>query len=190
MNARALLARIRQTLDSSLARLNPRERRLVSVLGAVTLVGGVYIMIVEPYQESRHRARRRIETLSRDLGAMESLAAKIRALEATPAQVESSEATAAGFSLFSFVDKATQAAISRDAVASMNPAKRPVRGGLEESSVELRLTSVGLPEIVALLEQIEATTEPVYVKRVELKRRYDDRARFDATIVTAALTRT
>ena len=63
-------------------------------------------------------------------------------------------------------------------------------GGLEESSVELRLTSVGLPEIVALLEQIEATTEPVYVKRVELKRRYDDRARFDATIVTAALTRT
>ncbi len=65
MNARALLARIRQTLDSSLARLNPRERRLVSVLGAVALVGGVYIMIVEPYQESRHRAHRQSPTLSR-----------------------------------------------------------------------------------------------------------------------------
>ena len=190
MNTRAWLAQIRQTLDSSLARLNPRERRLVLLLGTVALIGGVYVMVIEPYQESRHRAQRRIETLSRDLGAMESLAAKIRTLEAATAKVESTGATAAGFSLFSFVDKATQAAISRDAVASMNPAKRPVRGGLEESSVELRLTSVGQTEIVALLEQIEATPEPVYVKRVELKRRYDDRARFDATIVTAALTRT
>ena len=103
MNVRAWLASIRQTLDSSLARLNPRERRLVTVLGTVALVGGLYVMVVEPYLESRHRAQRRIETLSRDLGTMETLAAKIRTLEATTAKVESRGATAAGFSLFSFV---------------------------------------------------------------------------------------
>lgn len=169
------------------ARSSERARgRLVTLFGAVAVIAGVYLFVVEPFMENRERTRRRIETLARDIDAMQALASRIRTLEAAATIPSGDGDTLDSFSLFSFVDKATSASVNPDAVASMNPAKRPLKRGLEESSVELRLTSVTLPEVVGLLEKIEAATQPVYIKRVELKRRYDDSSRFDAIIVAGA----
>jgi len=72
----------------------------------------------------------------------------------------------------------------------MNPTRHQVREGIEESTVELRLTTVSLTQVVGLLRKIELADHPVYVKRVELKRRYDDHTRFDVVIVAGALSRT
>ncbi len=72
----------------------------------------------------------------------------------------------------------------------MNPSRRQVREGLLESAVELRLSTVSLHEIVGLLRKIEQAGQSVYVKRVELKRRYDDHTRFDAVIVAGAVSKT
>jgi hypothetical protein len=55
--------------------------------------------------------------------------------------------------------------------------------------VEVRLSAVPLPDIVGLLRNIEQATEPIYVRRVELKRRYDDKTRFDATMVAGMIER-
>jgi hypothetical protein len=71
----------------------------------------------------------------------------------------------------------------------MNPSRRKVREGEEETLVEVRLSAVPLPEIVGLLRNVEQATEPVYVRRVELKRRYDDKTLFDATIVAGMIER-
>jgi hypothetical protein len=186
----SILSQIWQTVSASLARLSVRERRLVMLFGAVAGLAAVYLFVVEPFMDNRERTRRRIENLARDIDAMQILAGRIRALEATAAVSSGGDATLDSFSLFSFVDKAASASVSRDAVASMNPAKRPLKRGFEESSVELRLTAVTLPEVVGLLEKIEAATQPVYIKRVELKRRYDDSSRFDAVIVAGATSKT
>ncbi|MEE8312283.1 MAG: type II secretion system protein GspM [Candidatus Binatia bacterium] len=186
----SILEQLWQTVSASLSRLSSRERRLVTLFGAVALIAGVYLFVVEPFVENRERTRRRIETLATDIDAMQTLANRIRTLEADVAISSGEAATLDSFSLFSFVDKATSASVSRDAIASMNPAKRPLKRGLEENSVELRLTAVTLPEVVELLEKIEAATQPVYIKRVELKRRYDDSSRFDAIIVAGATSKT
>jgi hypothetical protein len=71
----------------------------------------------------------------------------------------------------------------------MNPSRRKVRDGEEESLVEVRLSAVPLPDIVGLLRNIEQATEPIYVRRIELKRRYDDKTRFDATMVAGMIER-
>jgi len=178
------------TLAAALARLSRREQRLVAALGAVALLGAVYVLMLEPFLTSRERAGRRIEVLRDDIQVMQGLARRIEALETQSKDADASGAANAGFSLFSFIDKATMSAVSRDAVASMNPSKRPVRQGFEENAVELRLSSVTLPEVVGLLEKIESANQPVYVKRVELKRRYDDGGRFDVIIVAGSVSRT
>jgi type II secretory pathway component PulM len=154
------------------------------------LAAGVYIAIVEPVVSTRARMETHIDTLSKDLATMESLATQIERLQQRVATTKKPETAGAGFSLFSFIDKATTASVSREAVASMNPSRRPAREGLEESAVELRLSSVALPELVGLLQQIENATEPVYIKRLELKRRYDDQTHFDVVIVAGSLSRT
>ena len=184
-----ILKQLLQTVSASLARLSPRERRLVTAFGAIALLAAVYVFAVEPFFAGRERTRRRIENLTGDIAVMQTLAARIRALESDLDRSEDG-GTVDGFSLFSFVDKAASASVSRDAVASMNPQKRPVKRGFEENTVELRLTAVTLPELVGLLEKIEATTQPVYIKRVEMKRRYDDSSRFDATVVAGAVSKT
>jgi hypothetical protein len=69
----------------------------------------------------------------------------------------------------------------------MNPTRRKLPKGLEESAVELRLQDVALADIVGLLRQIELAQEPVYIKRLDLRRRYDDRTRFDAILIAGAV---
>ena len=178
------------TALAALARLSPREQRLVAVFALLLVLVGVYTVVVEPLVAGRARLAQRIDGLSHELVAMEDLAARIRSLEPAAGESPAPTATGDGFSLFAFIDKATAASVSRDAIAAMNPSRRPTRDGFEESAVELRLTSVTLPELVALLRQIEQAEQPVYVKRLEVKRRYDDKTRFDATILTGALART
>lgn len=189
MNVVAMLRQPLQAVSASLARLSPRERRLVTAFAVVALLAAIYVFAVEPFFAGRARTHRRIEKLAGDIAVMQTLAARIRALESDVERTRA-EGTVDAFSLFSFVDKATSASVSRDAVASMNPQRRPVRQGFEENTVEVRLTAVTLPELVGLLEKIEATTQPVYLKRVEMKRRYDDAARFDAIVVAGAVSKT
>lgn len=175
----------------AVGRLSRREQILVATLAGLAAVAGLYLFVIEPIVDWRARMQQRIETLSRDLPSLEALAGKVRRLEAELGAVADVQAsTGTDFSLFAFIDKAAAASIARDAIAAMNPSRRPMRDGFEENSVELRLNSVSLVELVGLLRRIEDAEQPVYVKRLEIKRRYDDATRFDATIVAGALSRT
>jgi len=187
------MAMIRQMLQPGVAvlgRLSRREQRLVTVFGVLLVAAGVYVFAVEPVVAGRASMERRIASLSRDISTMESLGGRIAALEVAVAGAAGPRAADKEFSLFSFIDRATSAAVSREAVASMNPSRRPSRDGFEESAVELRLVNVTLPEVVGLLRQIDEAVAPVFVKRFELKRRYADSSRFDAVIVAGAVSRT
>ena len=187
----AYLQQALHAVVAAFTRLSPREQRLVGALAGLLVVAGVYVFVVEPAVLGRRRLESRIETLTADLAEMRRLAARIDRLETVLGNTQSGDRTAeAEFSLFSFMDKAATATVNPDSVAAMNPSRRQVREGLAESAVELRLSTVSLREIVGLLRKIERSPQPVYVKRIELKRRYDDRTRFDAVIVTGSVSKT
>jgi len=175
---------------SALGRLSPREQRLLAVFAALALASGVYVFVIQPLVAGRARTEQHIAGLERDLAKMYELAARIHKLQSGLGAATTSESAAKDFSLFTFVDRAAAAAMSRDAIASMNPSRHALRDGTEETLVELRVNAVTLPELVSLLQRIEQAEQPVYVKRLEVKRRYDDKSRFDATVVTGAMSRT
>ena len=182
--------RLRQLLHvavASYARLSLREQRLIATFVGLLLIAGVYLGVVEPLVGGRARLEQRIVTLSKDVVAMRRTASRIGELERSLGRIESTRKTAEGFSLFSFVDKSAQATVTPGTIAAMNPSRRRVREGEEESLVEVRLASVPLTEVVGFLRKVEQATEPVYIKRVDLKRRYDDKTHFDATVVAAMI---
>lgn len=179
-----------EAATGALGRLNPRERLLVGTFAGLLALTVVYLAVIEPVIEGRRTMERKIETLTRDIGAMENLAARIRRLEKDLGRKTAPTNASKDFSLFSFVDRATAASVAAEAIASMNPSRRKLPEGLEENAVELRLQDVALSELVGLLRQIELAEEPVYIKRLDLRRRYDDRSRFDAVIVAGALSET
>ncbi|MBI5504895.1 MAG: type II secretion system protein M [Deltaproteobacteria bacterium] len=172
-----------------LARLSPREQRLVSVFTALLALTLLWTGLVSPLLAGRGRIAAEIKGLENDLAALGDLGRKIHAAEGNLAGADRSADAEKGFSLLAFVDKAATASLRRESVASMSPGRRPLDGGREESTVELKLSAVTLPEIVALLRDVEGGKSPVYVKHLSIKKRYEDASQFDVTLVTAAVTR-
>lgn len=187
MNLRELLAQFSRLANTYLARLSVRERRLVATFAALLVTSGVYLGIVEPLINGRRQLEQKITTLSEEVEALKTGAARVSELQRALARHAADVAGAGDFSIFSFVDKAASASIASGSVAAMNPSRRKVRDGEEESLVEVRLSVVPLTEIVAFLRQIEEAAAPVFIRRVELKRRYDDHSRFDATVVAVTI---
>lgn len=183
------LRQLPRTVATSFARLSPREKWLVGAFVATLALSAVYIGVIEPLTAGRRHMEQRIQNLGDEIAYLRSAGARVADLERALARVSKNEVTPKDFSLFAFVDKAASATVAPGAVAAMNPSRRRVRDGEEESLVEVRLSAVPLTEVVAFLRKLEEGTNPVFLRRVELKRRYDDRSRFDATVVAAMIER-
>ncbi len=179
----ALLARVRSLLGG----LSPRERTLVMVFAALLVVAVVWEVAVDPLTAGRARLAADIEARRSELGTVRELAARVRALEAAGPAEDSVRMASADFSLFAFMDKAAGSAIARERVAAMTPNRRALDGGGSENTVEVKLTAVTLAELVELLRSIESAKEPVFVKRMDMRRRYDDEGAFDVTLLASAL---
>jgi type II secretory pathway component PulM len=168
-----------------LARLSPREQRLVAIFTSLVAVVLFWSLVVSPFLGGREQVRHEIDTLRSELGTLDGLAHQIRKVQSDAPKGGTSKPTA-DFSLLSFVEKAAAASLRPESIASMNPSRRALDAGRQESTVELKLSAVTLGEVVALLRAVEGETSPVYVKQFSVKKRYDDASRFDVTLVTAA----
>lgn len=173
-------------LQMLLARLSPREQRLVGVFGALIAILFVWSFVITPFLDGRESLRKEIATLRGELGQLDSLAKQIRSAEADAPKGGSGVKATADFSVLGFVEKAAGASLRPESISSMSPSRRALDGGRQESTVELKLSAVSLGEVVALLQAVEGERSPVYVRQFSVKKRYDDASRFDVTLVAGA----
>lgn len=169
--------------------LAPRERMLV--LGAVALTG---VVIVGVTLRSLHSAKvsmeTRIEAKQRQLDEIGGLRDRLRVLEDETRLVYVDEASRpADFSLFSFLEGIGSRAMPREKITAMNPSSRPVDDEFREESVEMRISGVGLPEIVDLLYRVQTGPVPLRVSRLSMRKRFNDPYAFDLTLSVAMLLR-
>jgi len=173
-------------LQVMLARLSPREQRLVAIFGGLVAVTLAWTLVLAPFLGGRESMRKEIDGLRSELSQLELLSRQIRTTEVTaPKKREAVEATA-DFSVLGFVEKAAGASLRPESIGSMTPSRRPHDGGRLESNVELKLSGATLGEVVALLRAIEGEASPVYIRQFSVKKRYDDASRFDVTLIAAA----
>lgn len=71
--------------------------------------------------------------------------------------------------------------------SKVTPLKSEERGGFTEDSAEVKLDGLTLNEAVNLLYRLEKGTQPVLVKKANLKTRFDDPALLDLTLTIALL---
>lgn len=168
------------------ARLSPREQKLVGGFGALLAATLLWSGVVSPFLGGRDAMRREIATLRGELGDLDSLARQVKQLQAVRPAGAAPVKAGADFSLLGFLEKAAGSTLRPESIASMTPSRRALDGGRQENTVELKLNAVTLGEIVALLGAVEREASPVRVKQFAVKKRYDDSSRFDVTLVTAA----
>jgi hypothetical protein len=72
--------------------------------------------------------------------------------------------------------------VGRERIAGMTPASATLDDGAVEERVALRLAGASLADTVRLLHALESAVPPLHVARLELRKRPDDRTRYEALV--------
>ena len=172
-----------QMLKERWQQFSSRERIIVAAGGAMVAVALVFLLIIDPVMATidkldRQAKRKAKESQELTLVAQEYVVKQVRIAKLE----ERMPSPPAQFSLLAFMEEATTAAQIRDRIAGMQPQAPVVVQGYQETAVDLRLDGVSLPQLLALLAAIERAPYDVQVHHLQLKPKYDNPVKLDATL--------
>ena len=168
-------------LAAWLATLSARERTLVAAAAAAAGLGLVASGVLG-VRDDLATLGARVAGHERELAAVRRAAAALRRGGA-PAAGEAADPPA----LLARLEAAATDAVGRERIASMTPTTSPVEDGLAEERVALAVRGASLADTVRLLHRLETADPPLHVARLELRKRPDDPAHFNATVEVAEL---
>ena len=163
--------------------LATRERTIVVVGVIVVLASLLFLVVVDPLLARIDRLERQAVRKSKDRGELSLLAAEYGAKQARLAKLEQRLPPAdAPFSLLAFMEEAAASVQIRDRIVGMQPQQPTILQGYQETSVDLRLDGVQLPQLLALLVALEQAPYDVQVRHLQIKPKYDNPVNLDATL--------
>ena len=171
------------TLQERWRHLATRERTIVVVGVAVVIASLLFLVVVDPLLARIDRLERQAVRKSKDRGELSLLAAEYGAKQARLAKLEQRLPPAdAPFSLLAFMEEAAASVQIRDRIVGMQPQQPTILQGYQETSVDLRLDGVQLPQLLALLVALEQAPYDVQVRHLQIKPKYDNPVNLDATL--------
>jgi len=172
-----------QTLKERWKQFSPRERLMVSAGGAMVGAALVFLLVIDPLMATIDKLDRQARRKAKDSQELALVAQEYVVKQARIAKLEQRmPSPPAQFSLLAFMEEATTTAQIRDRIVGMQPQAPVVVQGYQETSVDLRLDGVQLPQILALLVAIEQAPYDVQVHHLQMKPKYDNPANLDATL--------
>lgn len=189
----SLRAQVLETLGISnvLARLSSRERFAV---GAATLALGVtagYVLVIDPVWEMHARLRTRIATKEREVREVAALGRTYETLRQEVERVRPSQTGSpqgAALSPFAVLEGLATTTFGRDKLTAINPVGHETHEGVDQETIELKLSGVALQEVVALLYKMDAASSTLRCTNLAIKKRYKDPYAFDVTLTAIAFT--
>lgn len=189
---------ISETLGVSnvLARLSSRERLSV---GAAALALGVivgYVFVIDPLWEMHIRLRARVATKEQEVREVAELGRTYETLRhevdgLRPSQSglpQSGSPQSAALSPFAVLEGLATSTFGRDKLAAINPAGHETYEGVNQETIELKLSGVSLQDVVALLYKMDTAGSTLRCTNLTIKKRYKDPYTFDVTLTAIALT--
>lgn len=172
-----------QILKERWQQFSPRERLIVGAGGTVVAAALIFLLIVDPLLTSIDKLDRQARKKAKDSQELTVLAQDYAVKRARITKLEQRMPhPPAQFSLLAFMEEATTAVQIRDRIVGMQPQAPLVVQGYQETSVDLRLDGVTLPQILALLVAIEKAPYDVQVHHLQMKPKYDNPVNLDATL--------
>lgn len=174
---------MKQMLKERWQQFSQRERIIVASGGAVVAAALAFMLIVDPLMASIDKLDRQARRKAKDSQELALVAQEYVGKQARIDKLEQRmPSPSAQFSLLAFMEEATTTAQIRDRIVGMQPQAPLVVQGYQETSVDLRLDGVTLPQILALLVAIEQAPYHVQVHHLQMKPKYDNPVNLDATL--------
>src|SRR6185437_1958642 len=193
----AWAARVRETLapraEATRARyqkLEPRERVLLQIAGALIVLFIVFNFVYLPIQAGIGGLGDRIQERQHDAVEVAHRMRAYQRLHVDLATMRTRTVAASGdFSLFSVVEQALTHAPGKEKIGSITPAEKTIPGSLKQYTVDLKLNSLSLPQMVDTLYELNSLDIPVTVSTLHITRRSQDQHTFDVEMTCVALGR-
>jgi general secretion pathway protein M len=172
-----------QRLKERWQNFSQRERIIVAVGGVAIVATLVFLLVIDPLMATIDKLDRQAKRKAKDSQELALVAQEYVVKQARIAKLEQRmPAPPAQFSLLAFMEEATTTAQIRDRIVGMQPQAPIVVQGYQETSVDLRLDGVSLPQLLALLVAIEQAPYNVQVHHLQMKPKYDNPVNLDATL--------
>ena len=164
-------------------RLARRERYLVSLAACCIAIFLVFQFLVFPFFENRRRIQRGLKAKEKGLEEIMKLKADYQAYQKGSQNIQQALAKRkAGFTLFSFLEKAAGEAEVKARIKYMKPSVSSGTGPYKESMVEMKLEIITLPQLVGYLYRIESPDDLVSIKRISISENKKEQGYLDAIL--------
>ena len=172
-----------QMLKERWQHFSQRERIIVAAGGTVVAAVLAFLLVIDPLMATIDKLDRQARRKAKDSQELALVAQEYLVKQARIAKLEQRmPSPPAQFSLLAFMEEATTTAQIRDRIVGMQPQAPIVVQGYQETSVDLRLDGVTLPQLLALLVAIEQAPYDVQVHHLQMKPKYDNPVNLDATL--------
>ncbi len=169
-------------------RLTVRERFLVGGAALFAAAALVNALVLSPTLEGRDRWRSMADRKREDLTRFLNLSERYRDLEAGLAEAQHRmSGPVSGASLLAELETMARRLGVQDQIVSMKPATVKLESGIEESSVEMRVEKLDMKSLVDFLAGLEEKDGSVQVRKLRIKKRFDDPSLLDATLLVSTL---
>ena len=165
-----------------------REKRLLQILGAVVAVLLAYNVVYMSAVDISEGLHDRVASRRMELLQVRSMMGTWTQLGAEMAAAEKRTVPKSGdFSLFSVVEQSLTKSIGHEKIASITPADKPVPGGYQQYTIDLKLSGLSLAQIVDALYGVQTLSVPVTVSNLHIRQRTPDTHSYDVDMTCAAL---
>lgn len=166
-------------------RINPRERRIVLLGGGIAAALLFYLLVVSPYMSAMELLDQRIARKTEELREVLGLQKEYSRLKQKTKILGDVIRSTPGFSLLSFLENLAAKNQIKTKIAYMKPLTAPGSEKFKESSVEMKLESLTLKELVDFLYQVERSAQPIRIKRLNIVKKKAN-AYLDVTLQASA----
>lgn len=163
--------------------MSKRERTVVLAGGIVLGLSLPFVLIVDPLLDTLDRFERQEVRKQKELTQLAVLGQAYLPKQDRLAKSESRlPATDSRFSLLTFMEEAATTAHVRERITGMQPQVQSLAQGYEETAVDLRLESIQLPDLLALLVAIDQAPYDLHVRHLQIRPKFDNPVNIDATV--------
>ncbi len=175
-------------LRARFQKLEPREKVLVRIAGALLAVFLVYNLVYGPIRSLRESLDSRIAARQKELAEVRRLSQVYAELKLDLAAAEKRTVLAGkDFSLFSVIETSLTKSVGRDKIGSLTPADKRISDELMDYEVNVKLNDVNLAQLVDTLYAVKTLTVPVIVSNLNIKKRPQNAHSFDVELTCSAV---
>lgn len=136
-----------------------------------------------PLMEKREKLANGIEKHEKSVVVMREMQKRYGELSAKNVGIAGMlEERAAGFSLFSFLEKGAANSKVKGNIAYMKPSEDSGNELLEQSQVEMKLQAISLQQLVVFLQEVESIENLVALQRISIQENKKEKEALDVTL--------